>query len=90
MPKYKCDACGNCVCYSEPKEDWGLPEICLYDVGFPVNWRKVRVVARRSHNSSQNEKRRLAKAKSCPLNKRGTYLICKECPGIKNMEFCVI
>jgi hypothetical protein len=75
MPKYKCDACGNCVCYSEPKEDWGLPEkdICLYDVGFPVNWRKVR-----------------AKAKSCHLNKRGTYLICKECPGIKNMEFCIM
>ena len=42
MPKYKCDACGNCVCYSEPKEDWGVADKCLYDVGFPVNWRKVR------------------------------------------------
>ena len=44
MPKYKCDACGNCTCYSEPKEDWGVPknDMCLYEVGFPVNWRKVR------------------------------------------------
>ena len=46
--KYKCDACGNCICYSEPKEDWGLPEkdMCLYEVGFPVNWRKVRKTVR--------------------------------------------
>jgi hypothetical protein len=41
MSKYKCDACGTCVCSSEPEEDWGIAEICLYDVGFPVNWRKV-------------------------------------------------
>jgi hypothetical protein len=42
MYKYKCDACGSCVCYSEPKEDWGPANCCPYDVGFPENWRKVR------------------------------------------------
>jgi hypothetical protein len=55
--KYRCDACGNCVCYSLPKEDWGVADVCLYDGGFPVNWRKVRstrrkpAAAKRSHNN---------------------------------------
>jgi hypothetical protein len=31
-----------------------------------------------------------AKVKICPLNKRGTYRICKQCPGIKGMEFCKV
>jgi hypothetical protein len=52
MPRYKCDACGNCVCYSEPKEDWGTADICTYDVGFPVNWRKVRKTA---HNTRRRK-----------------------------------
>jgi hypothetical protein len=47
MPVYKCDSCGNCVCYSEPEKDWGAPRSCLYDVGFPVNWRKVLKTVRR-------------------------------------------
>lgn len=41
MPKYKCDACGNCTCYSEPDEDWGVPNKCLYENSFPQNWKKV-------------------------------------------------
>lgn len=43
MERYKCDACGNAVCWVYPREDWGLPTRgCLYDVGVPVNWRKIR------------------------------------------------
>jgi hypothetical protein len=40
--RYECNACGNCICYSKPKEDWGLPvkDKCLYNVGYSANWRK--------------------------------------------------
>jgi len=42
MTSYKCDACGSCVCWCHPTEDWGVADNCMYDVGVPVNWRKAR------------------------------------------------
>ena len=54
---YKCDACGNAVCWVHPREAWGLPTRgCMYDVGVPVNWRKAK------RQRTTNQVRRKAKS----------------------------
>lgn len=30
------------------------------------------------------------KGEICPLNERGIYHICNECPGIKGSEYCIV
>jgi hypothetical protein len=42
VERYKCDACGNATCIVRPKEAWGAPSICLYDVGLPINWEIIK------------------------------------------------